>query len=523
MLAITSNELRFKSVIDNANDIIFTHIDGVVNYVNNETARITGYLKEEMIGQAITNFISPKFIAEIKAAIERRIAGDNDPHAYQVEIIRKDGIGVPVEVKSSSVGIADGHNEFVIVARDITDRLKQEEAKQRLQDFLQIQLDLAIKISKAMDINQIFSYCLDSAMQASDMDGGGIYLVRDSGSVELMASKGLSKEFLDQVRFFPAKSQVSELASYGIPRYTEAANECKIFDNITCKEGLTAIASFPIKNDNRIIAYLNLASRRFVEISQESKEFLEIITSNIGSAIARAESESFKQQFLSGTTHELKTPLTSICGAAEFLDHNIKDMDPLMARMITLIRRGAKRMLFLINNILNFSQIESDIRTLHKDSMDLGALINMVVEDMQHIAMQKEISLSAQISDELIIQADKNRIEQVLINLISNAIKFTSNGGHVEMEAACIYDHVQFSVKDDGVGITPEEMPLLFTRFGKIERKDVDVDIQGTGLGLFISRSIIEMHGGKILVESEGRFKGSKFTVLLPKNEEILN
>ena len=517
MLTVIFNEIDFKEILNNANDIILTHIDGIINYINDEAARIMGYTKEELIGQPIIKFIVPQFLDEMKTAIERRVAGDAEQQIYTVRILDKNGLSIPVEVKSSLAKNIEGRNEFVIVARDITNRLKQEEQQRHLQDFLHVQLDLTIKISSTSDINQIFSDCLDSAIQVSNMDGGGIYLVHNDGSLELVASKGLSWQFTEQVHFYPANTEISEIARTGIPRYTEAMNTCPFFDEVTRNEGLLSTASLPIKNEGRVIACLNMASRRSGTISREAREFLEIITSNIGSAIARIEYENFKQQLLSNTTHELKTPLTSICGAADFLDLNVQDMDPIMARMISLIKRGSKRLQFLINNVLEFSRIDSEILTLHKETIDLGTLINEVIEDMQYMAMQKDISLSVRNLDELMIQADKFRIEQVLVNLISNAIKNTFNGGHVVVEGTFSNDYVRFSVKDDGVGITDEEIPLLFTKFGKVERKDIDVDIQGTGLGLFISRNIIEMHNGKIFVESEGRFKGSKFIVQLPK------
>ena len=516
MFTISSNEYRFKKILDKTNDIILTHVDGIITYINEEGARRIGYLEDEIIGQDVAKFVALDHREGIETAVDRRIAGDTDTRTYQVQIVAKDGSCIPVEVKSTLLNEFQGHNEFVVVASDVTERLINVKKQQHVEELLRIELDMAMKIAKTSDVNEILLICLESAMQASGMDAGGVYMVRQNGDIELIVSRGLSRQYIDKASYYPVDSRVSEIARRGQPIYTEATDTCDIFDDLTREEGLLSTASIPVKDEGKLIVILNLATRNRLDIPIETRNLLEIIASNIGSAIARAEYENFKQRFLSNTSHELKTPLTSICGAAEFLQMNIDPADPFTGRMISLIKRGSKRLQGLIDNILDFSRLESERITLNKETVDLVPIINNVINDMQCMADQRGQSITAQIPETLTGFVDKFRIEQVLVNLVSNAIKNTPEGGHVQVIGSISPDFITLAVKDDGVGITKEEMTMLFTKFGKIERKGINVDLQGTGLGLYISRGIVEMHGGRISVESAGRFMGSTFYVHLP-------
>ncbi len=233
------------------------------------------------------------------------------------------------------------------------------------------------------------------------------------------------------------------------------------------------------------------------------------------------EIDELKDNFIAVTSHELKTPLVSTCGAAEFLLTNYTtSLGTDELKFVEMINRGATRLKALVDSLLDMSQIQTgQIELVCKDD-DFVAVLNRVAKDQEYILETRNQELAIEAPPSLVFPFDAGRIEQVLTNIITNAIKNTQQGGRIEVRVAKSDTgrEVVISIKDNGVGITDEEKAKLFTRFGKISRDGVklDLNIQGTGLGLFITKEIVERHGGRIWAESAGRYKGSKFTFVLP-------
>ncbi|NMC04584.1 MAG: PAS domain S-box protein [Candidatus Lokiarchaeota archaeon] len=230
--------------------------------------------------------------------------------------------------------------------------------------------------------------------------------------------------------------------------------------------------------------------------------------------------DEIRKQFLTVASHELKTPLTSVDGAAQLLDDNISSLKTDdIKNLVRLVRRGSFRLKELIALLLDFSRIEAGRFSLKLASEDLVPIVHDAVNGVKFLAEQRQHTITITTSvPGLRVTVDRSRIEQVVVNLLSNAIKNTPPGGSIEVSVNRDQDRAVVSVKDNGVGITADELDKLFTKFGKIDRQDLDADIgmPGSGLGLFISKEIIGQHGGKTWVESGGRMKGSVFSFSLP-------
>jgi len=232
------------------------------------------------------------------------------------------------------------------------------------------------------------------------------------------------------------------------------------------------------------------------------------------------EIDEMRKDFVLNATHELKTPLSIIIGAADFLSKYYSEI-PEQKRMefLNSIRKGSIRLKQLIENLLDYSRLESGRLQLQQlEETDLVELVHNSVQNLSYLINRRQQEIILNLPKLIMANVDKFRIEQVIVNMISNAVKNTQPGGKIVIDLESISDQVQFAVKDNGVGLTREEMTRLFKKFSKIERAGVnaDIDIQGTGLGLFIAKEIIEMHGGKIWAESEGRNKGSRFIFTVP-------
>ncbi|MFW9773243.1 MAG: PAS domain S-box protein [Candidatus Thorarchaeota archaeon] len=234
------------------------------------------------------------------------------------------------------------------------------------------------------------------------------------------------------------------------------------------------------------------------------------------------ELDIIRKNLISRVSHELKTPLVSISGGSELLLSLYKDkLEKEQLEIIELIVKGGKRLRHLVDNLIDISRIEYKKLQLTKTSHNLSEIIIECIKELDYWIKERKINLKQSIPDIFELKIDKIRIEQVLINLISNAIKNTPPDGEISLNLTKNGHWAELKISDTGIGLTREEMHMLFTRFGKIERYGPGyeyVDIQGTGLGLFISKEIVDLHEGEIRAESAGRNKGSTFIIKLPLN-----
>ena len=228
--------------------------------------------------------------------------------------------------------------------------------------------------------------------------------------------------------------------------------------------------------------------------------------------------ERMKDEFVSIAAHELRTPLTAIKGYTELLERRLRHQPERERDRQTLavIRKQADRLARLVNEMLDVSRIEVGRLTLNREPFDLAALAREVLANLRVSAEAHRLTLETE--GDLIVEADAARIEQVLINLVTNAITYSPEGGEVAVRLWRAGDDVRISVRDEGIGIAPEEMPHLFERFYRAPKSGV-TRFGGMGLGLYISNEIVARHGGTIRVESAVG-AGSTFTVSLPRGEK---
>ena len=233
------------------------------------------------------------------------------------------------------------------------------------------------------------------------------------------------------------------------------------------------------------------------------------------------ELSKMKSELISRVSHELKTPLNSIYGAVQLILELYKEgLNPDALKFIEMISNGSKRLKLLIENLLDASRIESGKLNLNLQNEDLVEIIKDCIKRIQYLANKRDSLLEFKLPEKVIIKIDKIRIEQVITNLLSNAIKNTPSKGTISVNLGDLGDNICLSIKDTGIGFTENDMEKLFKKFGKIEHygQQMDIDIEGSGLGLYFSKEIVDLHGGHIWVESAGRNEGSTFYIKLFKN-----
>jgi signal transduction histidine kinase len=261
------------------------------------------------------------------------------------------------------------------------------------------------------------------------------------------------------------------------------------------------------------------AQRNIQQLLSQSRELLE-------SKVAAEQASRAKSEFLASMSHELRTPLNAVIGFSQVLaNQTYGEMNARQLEYLTSILAGGRHLRKLVDDVLDLAKVDSGHLTLDLTKVSVADDIPEVVGVVQALAHQKNITVTVEVKEPLPeITADRMRVQQVIYNLLSNAIKFTEPGGHVTVTADTIASvgpngscMVRIRVADTGIGIDVEDQARIFDKFERGASASAR-EQEGTGLGLALTRKLVDLHGGHISVESEGvKGLGSLFTVLLPQ------
>ena len=223
-----------------------------------------------------------------------------------------------------------------------------------------------------------------------------------------------------------------------------------------------------------------------------------------------------KDAFISNVSHELRTPLTSISGYVELIsDGELGELSPGLAQAVDVIGRNTGRLRSLVEDLLTLSAYDASEVRLDRTNLDLAALLSECHGALVPLLVRRELDVRVQPAPDLRrIEADRTQLERVVLNLMSNAVKFTPDGGRVLVRAENAGENVVVTVEDSGIGIPADEQERLFSRFFR-SSLSMSAEIQGTGLGLALTKTLVEQHGGSVsLTSAEG--VGTTVTVRLP-------
>jgi signal transduction histidine kinase len=211
--------------------------------------------------------------------------------------------------------------------------------------------------------------------------------------------------------------------------------------------------------------------------------------------------EKMRREFIANVSHDLRTPLTSISGFVQgMLDGLVKPPD--YPKYLNIIRNETDRLIRLTSDILQIAQLQSGNIHLNKEILDVRDIVDTVLDNTQISLDEKTISITFDAPSGTLVYADKDRLKQILINLVSNSIKYGRQGGNISLNVLDMAGITRFSVKDNGIGIDEEELPFIFEKFYRVD-KSRQSSQSGTGLGLNIVKNLVELHGGRIWAESK--------------------
>jgi signal transduction histidine kinase len=288
---------------------------------------------------------------------------------------------------------------------------------------------------------------------------------------------------------------------------------------LAARGGLRGAVCVPILSGTQAVGAIELLCEEPRQPSERLLDTLEAISQQIGQFIQRnrveAEAERLKAEFFTLVSHELRTPLTSIVGYLELLGDEAQRLSENGRGFLEVVERNTRRLERLVGDLLLVAQVEAGTFGLELDEARLGALAAEAVSAAEPRATRAGVEMALESDPVPPLTGDPGRLAQAIDNLISNAVKFTPEGGRVTVRVGASGTDAMLEVEDTGVGIPADEQARLFDRFYRTAGAERN-QVQGVGLGLSIVKAIVESHGGTIGLSSSEEGPGTKFTITLP-------
>jgi len=345
----------------------------------------------------------------------------------------------------------------------------------------------------------------------------------EPGLVELARGTPLRKGDQGILGQLPIGRQAVQVPDITVDSYSSPISDALI------QAGYRAVVAVPLIREDHLIGALTMNRKTPGEFAPETMDLLQTFATQSALAIQNARlfreieqksreleaASRHKSELLANMSHELRTPLNAIIGFSEVLnEHMFGELNEKQDEYLKDIYASGQHLLSLINDILDLSKIEAGRMELELAGFSLPAAIDNALILVRERASRRGIRLGQTVNDGVgMIRGDERKVKQVLLNLLSNALKFTPEGGRIDVRATMKDGMAEIAVADTGVGIAPEDQEAIFEEFRQVGTADKKVE--GTGLGLALSRKFIELHGGRIWVKSQSG-EGSTFTFALP-------
>ncbi len=411
-----------------------------------------------------------------------------------------------------------------------------EQATRRAADMETVAA-ISTAISRLLDPDLLLKTVVEETQKGFGVYHAQIYVYdKDLDTLVLSASSGdAGEKLLAKGHSIPMAAEHSLVARVARTKEEiivgDTGDEPDFLPNELLPDTRAEIA-LPMIVGNQLLGVFDVQDSRLNRFSQLERQILMTLTSQVAVALQNArlyleqaetverlrELDHLKSDFLANMSHELRTPLNSIMGFTDVillgLDGPVTDQ---MENDLHLVEKNGKHLLSLINNVLDMSKIEAGRMTLSLEKFELQSLIEEATDIVGPLAREKSIALDVVMPEGEVVEleADRVRMRQVMINVLGNAVKFTEQGG-ITISVSKSAESARIEVKDTGLGIPPNKLDMVFKSFSQVDTTSTR-KVGGTGLGLPISRSLVEMHGGRLWAESTGvEGEGSTFFIEIP-------
>jgi len=536
--------------LDHAPDGVFwLDMDGRVGYVNDEACRSLGYSREELLNMHVWDF-DPDYNPDRwpqQWEYMRRLGS----RTFETRHRRKDGTVHPVEISvvQTTYGDKEHHTAFV---RDISEHKTSETLLRQDREQQQVLREMLEDVVKGSTLTEVLDACMARLLAVSWLSllpkGGILLMAEDGKTLKMTVSRNLSPEIRSLCDKVPLGCcQCGRAAASREMLFSSCLDE----RHEISFPGMTEHGHYnlPLLSEGEVLGVMVLYLPHGFERDPVKEQFLTSVTDILAGFIRRKYAEeSLKQlnerledrveertvelvaakeeaerasraksEFLSRMSHELRTPMNAILGFGQLLELTLKEEE--QADNVQEILHAGRHLLELINEVLDLARIEAGKLTISLEPIHLMPLIEECLALIRPVAEVRAIrilELGRNCAE--YVQADRTRLKQALLNLLSNAVKYNQEGGTLSVSCVHDGDAIQVRVSDTGAGLTPEQQVRLFSPF---ERLDADkTGIEGTGIGLALSRRLMELMHGEIGVESKPGV-GSTFWVRLPVAQEL--
>jgi PAS domain S-box-containing protein len=542
---LRESEERYRLLTQNSLTGIFIHQDHLFAYVNERLAKIIGRVSLELVGKPFWEFVHPEDRDIFKKKAEERLSGNGKPFHDEFRMVSKDGTTKWVEVlattvvyrgrsanmgnvaditkrKTAEMALREAHDELEKrvnertaelslsnekLKQEISERLRFEQALHDSEKRYRLLVETARDMIWSMDMDLKFTYVSPSVTAVLGYD---IEEILDLGPLDIMTPASRTaflRVFADQViigfiprtdKFVSQTVEIEQIHKNGATLWTEVTMS-HLRDQAGEPVGILAIS-------------------RDISERKEAAEKLEQALRNSSQLRDAAEAANLaKSEFLANMSHELRTPLNSIIGFSEILgDRTFGALNEKQSKAVRHIVDSGKHLLALINDILDLAKVESGKMSLQISPVKVRLLLENCLSMIEELANRHDFTLALHVSNDLTdaeIDADEMKLKQILINLLSNAAKFTPDGGRITLQAEREGNEIVVRVSDTGIGVRPEDRLRIFEAFEQVDSSYSRLG-KGTGLALALTRKLVEIQGGRIWVQSVGAGKGSTFSFL---------
>lgn len=487
-------ELLLAAIVDSSDDAIVSKtLEGIITSWNRGAQVIFGYTKEEAIGRSVKMLLPPNRLGEEDDIMGRIKRGEPVDH-FETIRQRKDGSLVDVSVTISP--IRDYNGKIVgasKVARDIS-------AQKRLG-----QADLLL----AAIVNSSDDAIVSKSLQ-------GIITSWNAGAERIFgytAAEAIGHPVLMLVPLDRKTEEPQILARLGRGERVEHFETIRVRKN--GEHFPVSLTISPIRNAAGVVVGASKIARDITELKRVMADREQLLESERAARSEAEHASRMKDEFIATVSHELRTPLNAIVGWTQVLKESTDRPDE-VARGIEIIERNAFAQSQLIEDMLDLGRITSGKLTLNLQPVELSAIVRDAITSVRPAAELKAVQLKVVLHTKSgSMLGDKHRLQQVIWNLVSNAIKFTPKGGSVAVTLTQVNSHMEITVADTGRGIAPDFLPHVFERFSQADASTTR-QYGGLGIGLALVKQLVELHGGVVRAESPGVDQGATFTIVLP-------
>jgi PAS domain S-box-containing protein len=496
--SVVKSEEKFRTLVANVPGVVFRcEIDAewTMHFLSEAIEQISGYPATDFVAnnkRTFTSIVHPDDVDTLARTVERAVAAGR-PYMTEYRIVTRDGNVRWVLERGQAVPESDGHLVLDGAIFDVTER---KEAA-----------DEVAKLAAIVESS-------DDAIMGASLDG--LITSWNSGAEQVFGYT--AEEVLGKPIGILAPPDHAEEPGKVLRRVIDGESVVHHETVRMRKDGRlidVSLTASPMRDVEGKVVGASAIARDITERKRAEAERERLLVLEREQNERLRELDRLKDEFVALVSHELRTPLTSIRGYLELvLDGEAGDVTDEQRQFRGVVERNADRLLALVGDLLFLAQIEAGKLSLEVGAVDLAAVASESVDAARPLADEKDITLSLAVGPVPLLAGDGARIAQLVDNLVSNALKFTPEGGRVDVRARARNSSAVIEVRDSGIGIPDDEQERLFERFFRSSNA-AERQIPGTGLGLAISKAIVEAHGGEIAVKSEVGV-GTTFRVSLP-------